>query len=99
MTYILIFSIILNVVAVLYILYLLKKLLFVSDNIDDLLQSLSYFAEHLGSIYNLETFYGEPVLEKLVAHSRDIVDKIEEHHEVYSLTSIEDLTDEHEEED
>ena len=97
MIYILIFSAILNIALIWYILYLLRKLLFVSDNIDDLLESLSQFADHLKNIYDLETFYGEPVLEKLVAHSKDVLDKIEEHNEAYSLISIEELTDEQEE--
>ena len=97
MIYILIFSVILNIALIWYILYLLRKLLFVSDNIDDLLESVSQFADHLKNIYNLETFYGEPVLEKLVAHSKDVLDKIEEHHEAYSLISVEELTDEQEE--
>ena len=97
MIYILIFSVILNIALIWYILYLLRKLLFVSDNIDDLLESVSQFADHLKNIYDLETFYGEPVLEKLVAHSKDVLDKIEEHHEAYSLISIEELTDEQEE--
>ena len=97
MIYILIFSAILNIALIWYILYLLRKLLFVSDNIDDLLESVSQFADHLNNIYNLETFYGEPVLEKLVAHSRDVLDKIEEHHGAYSLISVEELTDEQEE--
>ena len=91
------FSVILNIALIWYILYLLRKLLFVSDNIDDLLESMSQFADHLKDIYNLETFYGEPVLEKLVAHSKDVLDKIEEHHEAYSLISVEELTDEQEE--
>ena len=97
MTYMLTFSVILNIALIWYILYLLRKLLFVSDNIDDLLESMSQFADHLKDIYNLETFYGEPVLEKLVAHSKDVLDKIEEHHEAYSLISVEELTDEQEE--
>ena len=97
MIYILTFSVILNIALIWYILYLLRKLLFVSDNIDDLLESVSQFADHLKNIYNLETFYGEPVLEKLVAHSKDVLDKIEEHHEAYSLISIEELADEQEE--
>ena len=97
MIYILIFSVILNIALIWYILYLLRKLLFVSDNIDDLLESVSQFADHLKNIYDLETFYGEPVLEKLVAHSKDVLDKIEEHHEAYSLISVEELTDEQEE--
>ena len=97
MIYILTFSVILNIALIWYILYLLRKLLFVSDNIDDLLESLSQFADHLKNIYDLETFYGEPVLEKLVAHSKDVLDKIEEHHEAYSLISVEELTDEQEE--
>lgn len=99
MTYFLIFSIILNIALVSYIVFLLRKLLFVSDNINNLMDSLNSFSEHISAIYNLETFYGEPILEKLVLHSKDILEEIKEHHNVYSLTSIKEQNDDEEEEE
>lgn len=99
MTYLLIFSIILNIALVCYVIFLLKKLLFVSDNINDLMEALNSFSEHISAIYNLETFYGEPILEKLVLHSKDVLESIREHHEAYSLSNIKEQEDDEEEEE
>ena len=85
MTCALIFSIILNVALVWYIKNILTKLFFVSENIDDLLSATKEFSEHLSSLYSLETFYGEPVLENLVHHSKFVVEEIRNHHGAYSL--------------
>ena len=99
MTYALIFSIILNVALVWYIKNILTKLFFVSENIDDLLHTTKEFSEHLTGLYNLETFYGEPVLENLVLHSKLVVEEIKRHHGTYSLLEEEYDLEEGEEEE
>jgi len=99
MTYALIFSIILNVALVWYIKNILTKLFFVSENVDDLLHTVKEFSEHLTGLYNLETFYGEPVLENLVHHSKLVVEEIRRHHSTYSLLEEKPDLEEEEEED
>jgi len=75
---ILILSILLNIGSALYIVYLLRNLLFVSENIEDMKQSLYDFRDHLESLYGLETFYGDQTLKNLIIHSKDICEDIEE---------------------
>jgi hypothetical protein len=100
MIYALIFSIVLNVVLIWYIKNILTKLFFVSENIDDLLHTTKEFSEHLTGLYGLETFYGEPVLENLVHHSKLVVEEIKRHHSTYSLLEEEpDLEEDEEEEE
>jgi len=79
-------SVIINLLLLWYIKGILTKLLFISENSDDLLNILDNFSNHLNAIYELETFYGEPVLEHLVQHSRQIVEEITNYGEMYILT-------------
>jgi len=82
-------SVIINLLLLWYIKGILTKLLFISENSDDLLNILDNFSNHLNAIYELETFYGEPVLEHLVQHSRQIVEEIKNYGEMYILTDDE----------
>jgi hypothetical protein len=65
----------------------LTQLLFVSDNIGDLLIRLDEFGEHLNSIYSMETFYGDDVLHGLLNHSKQLLLEIETYKHIYSLTN------------
>jgi cell shape-determining protein MreC len=91
----LIVSTIFNIFFVWYIYNLLKKLLFVSDNIGDFLEVLQDYSEHIETVYNMETYYGDEVIERLLEHSRQIVKEIEGYKEIYNL--IEEENEENEE--
>tara|TARA_Y100000034_G_C6696361_1_gene306876 strand:- start:201 stop:530 length:330 start_codon:yes stop_codon:yes gene_type:complete len=80
-------SIALNVLLIWYIRKILEKLLFVSDNIGDLLSSLEKFAKHIDSVHEMEMFYGEPVLGNLIRHSKDLVEEIKSYRQIYELTN------------
>jgi len=83
----LILSITLNVLLFWYIAYALKKLLFVSENMGDLLNNMEIFTDHLEQIHSLETFYGDESLQSLIRHSREIVEEIKGYEEIYNLTT------------
>jgi len=82
----LIFSVILNILLLWYIQYALRKLLFISDNIGDLLGTMKGFSDHLEQIHSLETFYGDESLQSLIQHSKKIVEEIKTYEEIYNLT-------------
>jgi len=93
-------SILINILLLWYIKSILTKLLFISENSDDLLHIVSNFSDHLKSIYEMETFYGEPILQNLVQHSRQVVDEIKDYSEIYTLTDEpDDLLEEEEDEE
>ena len=83
---ILVLSIIINILLLWYISYALRKLLFVSDNIGELLKQADDFAKHLEAVHELETFYGDTTLQNLIVHSRQIVEDIKQFEEIYRLT-------------
>jgi len=75
-------SMLLNVFFIWYLRGLIGTLNFFSDNLGDLLEILDEFRDHLGSVYNLETFYGDQVLHSLILHSRQVAEQIEEFGEI-----------------
>ena len=91
MIIILILSALLNIFFIWYVYQLLKKLLFVSENIGDLLETLESFAEHLETVYNLETYYGDQTIENLLEHSKGIVEEVRAYRDIYDIIQNEDL--------
>ena len=81
------FSIALNVLLIWYIRKLLEKLLFISDNMGNLLENLDKFEKHLNSVHEMEMFYGEPILGNLIRHSKEIVEEIETYKQIYDITN------------
>ncbi len=85
--YLLLFlSLALNVLLFWYIRKMLNELLFVSDNIGDLLQELDEFSIHLQNVHQMEIYYGEPTLQRLIEHSKKVVEEIESYKQIYGLT-------------
>ena len=99
-------SILLNCFLIWYIREILTKLLFVSENQQHLSEALASFANHLDSIYELETFYGDEQLAALIKHMKTVTEEIEEYESIYTLLEDEeeegeelDATEEKEEEE
>ena len=71
-------SIVINIVLGWYLFRLLKRFLFLSDNLDDLFDQLDGYTLHIENVHSLETFYGEPVLQNLMNHSKEVVDYVDD---------------------
>ena len=69
-------SVAINFVMGWYLFRLLKKFLFLSDNLDDLFDQLDGYTLHIENVHSLETFYGEPVLQNLMNHSKEVVNYV-----------------------
>ena len=78
-----------NIFFVIYLRWLLKKLLFLSENIGDMMASMTTFSEHVEAVHELETYYGDTTLGNLIQHSKELVKDIELYKEIYSLFSEE----------
>ena len=72
----LIISFTVNIFFVWYIYNLLKKLLFVSENMEDFLEILRDYSDHLETVYNMETYYGDETIERLLTYSKEVVQEI-----------------------
>jgi hypothetical protein len=69
-------SLIFNIVFVWYIRAILKKLFFISDNIDTISEINIDFAQHIEMLNELDRFYGEPAIEELLKHSKHVVEQM-----------------------
>lgn len=78
MTIILILSLTANALIGWYMYKLLRRFLFLSDNLDILFEQLDSYSLHIENVHSLETFYGEPVLQNLMNHSKSIVDFVDD---------------------
>ncbi len=72
-----------------YSIRLSRTLIYFSENMNDLLDMLSDYSNHVKSVYGLESFYGDQVLHSLLKHSQDIVEQIETFDEILYLTEEE----------
>ncbi len=91
MAVILVLSILINVLLVWYIRKMLTHLLYVSDNLGDLVESTVEFSEHLNDLHAAEMYYGDQTLQNLIKHSRALIAEMKQFSEVYNL--VEDKND------
>ena len=96
-TLFLLFSVILNFIFAWYIRQLITKLTITTENIDFLLENTEEFEKHLSAVYEMEMFYGEPTLQSLIQHSRDIVEIMKDFEEAQTLGEYEEETEEEDE--
>jgi hypothetical protein len=87
-------SIIINIFFIWYVYKLLKKLVFISDNIEDFLEILEDYSSHIESVYNMETYYGDATIEKLLEHSKEVVNEVKGYKDIYELIYDNEVEDE-----
>ena len=80
----LLFSLAINGVFVWYTRKLLQDLFFVSSNIEGLYEQVDGFSSHLQEVHKRETYYGDPTLEGLIQHSKELVEEMQEYRNVCS---------------
>ena len=83
-------SIVFNVFFIWYIRNLLSQLYFVANNMSELVDETISFRDHLSSVYELETFYGDETLAGLLAHVGQYSETLSDFEEIYALLDEED---------
>ncbi len=83
----LIASVIINIFLAWYLIKVLSKLLYTSDNLGDLYVTLRMFEEFTASLYHMEMFYGEPVIQELIKKTSLVREEIQRFEEIYGLTT------------
>jgi hypothetical protein len=82
----LILSIVGNLCCIWYIRKLLSKLLFVSQNLGDLVQLIEAYKLHLKTINDMELYYGDETIMFLIKHTQSLLLLLEEYEDVYEIT-------------
>ena len=72
------------------------RLTIVASNIDEIMSALENFENHLETLYEMETFYGDETLHSVLIHARGITEFLSEFEDVYELSD--ELPEEAEEE-
>ena len=89
-----IFSVLVNIGLTWYLMPLLKKLFFISENISDLYLTFRSFSILVKSLYGMNSFHGEPIIQELVERTQMVLEEIEMFREVFEYTLDEELEEE-----
>ena len=69
-----------------YVRNLTSRLLFVSENISDLVDLIENYSEHLTNVYGLEQYYGDETIKLLIAHTNSLLEMLEGYEDIYTLS-------------
>jgi len=96
-------SVVINIGLFVYVRYTILQLLWVSEELGDFQQMVNSFRNHLGSVYDLEMFYGDETIKGLLEHARSLDEQLDTFQYIYSLTEEteegDELTNDNEEAD
>jgi len=78
-------SILLNLFFIWYCRNLMISLYDTSENMQTLVGEVLLFDKHLQSVHELEVFYGDETLGRLIKHSGGLIETLEDFAEIYTL--------------
>ena len=87
-------SVIFNIIVGCYIIYLLKKFVFISQNISVLFLTTKAFKVFINSMYGMESYHGEPMIQELIERIKEIEEEIEDFRDIFEHTLDEELEEE-----
>ena len=94
---VLVTSLIVNALLAWYLSKLLRKFIFISDNISDLFLTAKAFQVFVKNMYSMDSFHGEPIIQELVLRIKEVNDEISNFREIFEYTIDEELEQELEE--
>ena len=75
-----------NILFFWYIRRTTSRLLYISQNLNDLITLIGVYREHLKSIYEMEMFYGDENLKHLIDHTRSLYNVLDDYEDIVYLT-------------
>ena len=92
-------SLVINVVLFIYSRNVTRKLGMIANEMADLRDATTSFANHVISVYELEMFYGDQTLQALMDHARSFRDYLGGFDYIYIIEEQEENDQENEEEE
>ena len=89
----LILSVVVNVIFVLYSRWLISILKAREEDVNNLADEVADYVSHVKSIHEMEMFYGDKTLQRLIDHGSSMVEKIENFDFLLTDTEIEKEAD------
>jgi len=69
-----------------YVRKVLSRLLFVSENIGDLVDMIESYSEQLTNVHGLDQYYGDETIKLLIAHTNSLLEMLEGYGDIYALS-------------
>tara|TARA_R110000824_G_scaffold2936_10_gene13400 strand:- start:24702 stop:25079 length:378 start_codon:yes stop_codon:yes gene_type:complete len=83
-------SILINLGLIWYIKKALNNNQALETDVDDVMEKLNVFTDHIENVYELEMYYGDENLESLLTHSRELINDFVDFQEKYFDVEVED---------
>ena len=74
---------IVSIVGVVLFILFIRKLLYFTENVNNVNESIDGFVDHLDGLYELPLFYGDENMKKLVEHSKQLRSELKDFRETY----------------
>tara|TARA_Y100000296_G_C5132748_1_gene236465 strand:+ start:97 stop:438 length:342 start_codon:yes stop_codon:yes gene_type:complete len=87
-------SVLLNVLVIWYVIKLLKKFLFISENLSDLYLTTKAFQVFVKALYSMDNYNGEPMIQELILRIREVTSEMERFREIFEFTLDEEIEEE-----
>ena len=82
-----------------YVRKLLRKFLFISQNLSDLVDVVENYQKHLKQVYNMETYYGDETIQYLMKHTNSLSEILEDYRDIYDIVQPLETTEENSDND
>ena len=87
-------SLVLNGVLIWYIAKLLRKFVFISENLADLFLTTKAFQVFLKSMYSMDSYHGEPMIQELVLRIQEVSLELDEFRDIFEHSLDAELEEE-----
>ena len=87
-------SLLLNVLLIWYVIKLLKKFYFISENLADLFLTIKAFRVFVSSLYSMDNYHGEPIIQELLVRVKEVNEEVDVFRDIFEYTLDEELEEE-----
>ena len=90
----LLFSMLINILLGWYTTRLLRKFVFISENMSDLMLTVKSFRIFIKNLYSMDSYHGEPTIQELILRIGEVSTEIENFREIFEHTVDQELEEE-----
>lgn len=84
------FSLVVNIALIWYLREVVKRFSLLGIESNNLLNVIDKYLEHLDSVYQMTTFYGDSTIKGLLDHTSDVKNDLQILREIFILDSLEE---------
>ena len=87
-------SVVSNLLLIWYVIRLLRKFMFISESISDLYLTTKSFQLFVKSMYSMDAYHGEPMIQELISRLGEVGEELELFRDVFEHSLDQELEDE-----